>query len=141
MGAVHDRAAHAPGGRPPRDRDDRGHPDVGPAVRLPDPDPGPAGHPEAARAAGTEAAGLVAAGAQGRAVGRGAHAPLADRRRRGTPGRPGGHPDHGKDMTMGMIKDRTSWKDGLNASQVAFYENLSLAATRCRGSGRHHWNL
>jgi len=34
-----------------------------------------------------------------------------------------------------------AWAKGLSPEQISFYEHLSLAATRCRGSGRHLWNL
>lgn len=34
-----------------------------------------------------------------------------------------------------------AWAKGLTPEQISFYEHLSLAAARCRGSGRHLWNL
>ena len=42
---------------------------------------------------------------------------------------------------MGMIRDSTGWKNGLNASQIAYYENLSRPRAVCRGSFRHRFHL
>lgn len=42
---------------------------------------------------------------------------------------------------MSMIKDSDDWRNGLNASQVAYYDEMPLARAVCRGSFRHHFHL